>query len=104
MATRPYRELIGALAWLALGTRPDIAFTTSLLACFSHNPGHAHWEAVTKPTPYSNSTHFSDHFAYHIAFPLLSRDGQAHVRLSKQPPRSCAHDQELIHVTVSLIT
>ena len=59
---------------------------------------------VTKPTPYSNSTHFSDHFAYHIAFPLLSHDSQAHVRLSEQPPRSCAHDQELIHMTVSLIT
>ena len=26
---------------------------------------------VTKPTPYSNSTHFSDHFAYHIAFPFV---------------------------------
>ena len=24
--------------------------------------------SVTKPTPYSDSTHFSDHFAYHIAF------------------------------------
>ena len=59
---------------------------------------------VTKPTPYSNSTHFSEHFAYHITFPLLSRDGQAHVRLFEQPPRSCAHDQELTHVTVSLIT
>ena len=59
---------------------------------------------VTKPALYSNSTHFSDHFGYHIAFPLSSRDGQAHVRLNEQPPRSCAHDQELTHVTVSLIT
>ena len=59
---------------------------------------------VTKPTPYSDSTHFSDHFGYHITFPLLSHDGQAHVRLIEQPPRSCAHDQELAHVTVSLLT
>ena len=27
--------------------------------------------SVTKPTPYSNSTHFSDHFAYHITFPFV---------------------------------
>jgi len=38
MANRPYRELVGALAWLALGTRPDIAFVTSSLTCFGHNP------------------------------------------------------------------
>ena len=39
MATHPYRELIGALSWLTLGTRPDIAFATSSLARFGHNPG-----------------------------------------------------------------
>ena len=26
---------------------------------------------VTKPTPYLNSTHFSNHFAYHITFPFV---------------------------------
>ena len=29
MATRPYRELVGALVWLTLKPRPDIAFATS---------------------------------------------------------------------------
>ena len=30
MANRPYRELVGALAWFTLGARPDIAFATSV--------------------------------------------------------------------------
>ena len=56
MATRPYRELVGALAWLALGTRPDIAFATSSLTHFSHNPGHAHWEAAKHILRYLKGT------------------------------------------------
>ena len=52
-------------------------------------PGKSHWSLlVTKPTPYLNSLHFSNHFAYHITFPLLSHDCQAHVRLFEQPPHS----------------
>ena len=38
MANRPYREVARALAWLTLGTRLDIAFATSPLARFGHNP------------------------------------------------------------------
>ena len=56
MATRPYRELVGALAWLALGTRPDIAFATSSLARFGHNPGCAHWEAAKRILRYLKGT------------------------------------------------
>jgi len=26
ITTQPYRQLVGALFWFALGTRPDIAF------------------------------------------------------------------------------
>ena len=39
MAGKPYRELVGALSWLALGSRPDIAFAMSTLSRFGHNPG-----------------------------------------------------------------
>lgn len=42
----PYRNLLGALMYLAVGSRPDIAQATSLLARFSNNPGQDHWEAL----------------------------------------------------------
>ena len=42
MVNQSYRELLGALAWIALGTRPDIAFATSSLARFGHNLGRAY--------------------------------------------------------------
>jgi hypothetical protein len=46
MKSVPYRELLGAIAYLAIATRPDIAYTVSVLARFSHNPGRAHWTAL----------------------------------------------------------
>ena len=56
MATCPYRELIGALSWLALDTQLDIAFATSSLACFSHNPGCVHWDAAKRILQYLKGT------------------------------------------------
>ena len=82
----------------------NIQVNDFFLCTLGFHPGdHCGADYVMKPTPYSNSPHFSDHFAYHIAFPLLSHDCQAHVRLLEQPPCSCAHDQEVIHMIVSLI-
>ena len=37
VADRPYREVVEALMWLALGTRLDIAFATSSLARFARS-------------------------------------------------------------------
>jgi len=47
MVTRPCGDVC-ALAWLALGTRCDIAFATSTLVRYGRNPGGVHLEAVKR--------------------------------------------------------
>lgn len=44
----PYREAVGSLMHLAVGTRPDIAFAVSIVAQFGTNPGPIHWETVKR--------------------------------------------------------
>jgi hypothetical protein len=44
----PFRAALGSLMYLAVGTRPDIAFVVSTLAQFAENPGWAHWEALKR--------------------------------------------------------
>jgi len=56
MATQPYRSLVGCLSWLALGTRPDIAFATASLARFGNNLGRIHWEAAKHVLRYLKGT------------------------------------------------
>ena len=46
MKNVPYRAAVGSLMHLAVGTRPDIAFTVSTVVQFNNAPGLAHWEAV----------------------------------------------------------
>ncbi len=48
MRKTPYREAIGSLMYLAVVTRPDIAFAVSQLSQFLDNPGPQHWEAVKR--------------------------------------------------------
>jgi len=48
MTNIPYREVIGSLLWLSLGTRPDITYAVSQVAKFSANPGPTHWRAVIR--------------------------------------------------------
>ena len=43
-----YQQAIGSLGWLAGATRPDIAYSVSLLGRFSQNPGVTHWEGVKR--------------------------------------------------------
>jgi len=43
-----YREAVGSLLWLALGTRPDICYAVTQVTKFNENPGPQHWEAVKR--------------------------------------------------------
>lgn len=46
MTKVPYINAVGALMYLAVATRPDIAYTIAKLAQFDLEPGVAHWKAV----------------------------------------------------------
>ena len=56
MMNVPYRKLIGALTWIAIVSRPDIAFATTYLTWFNANPGPTHWKAAKHVLWYLNGT------------------------------------------------
>ena len=51
-----YREAVGSLMYLAIATRPDIAYAVGVLSRFSSNPGPEHWTAVTRVFRYLKGT------------------------------------------------
>ena len=56
MRNVPYLSAVGSLQYLATMTRPDIAYTVSLLGRFSSNPGPEHWAAVKHLLRYLKGT------------------------------------------------
>ena len=52
----PYRELIGSLMYLSIGTRPDIVFAVNHLCRFLDCFGRAHWEAAKRVIRYLKGT------------------------------------------------
>ena len=52
MRNVPYRELIGALIWLSIVSRPDISFAATHLARFNANPGKTHWNSAKRVLRY----------------------------------------------------
>lgn len=51
-----FRELIGSLMYLAVATRPDIAFIVSNLSQFLSNPSLEHWMAAKRVLRYLQGT------------------------------------------------
>ncbi|KAG8949046.1 hypothetical protein FRC04_009120 [Tulasnella sp. 424] len=56
MTKVPYINAVGALMYLAVATRPDIAYTVAKLAQFNSCPGEAHWKAVKHLLRYLQET------------------------------------------------
>lgn len=52
----PYAEAIGALQYLATGTRPDLSYTLSVLSKYTKAPRPAHWQAVKRVFRYIRGT------------------------------------------------
>ena len=52
VTTAPYRQAIGSLMYLMVGTRPDLAFSDVKLAQFSASPTDEHWTAVKRVLRY----------------------------------------------------
>ena len=52
----PYKCVVGSLMYLAMGTRPDIAFHASSLASYLQNPGPTQWQGVNYLLSYLNTT------------------------------------------------
>jgi hypothetical protein len=56
MRKYPYREAVGKLLYLAIATRPDIAYAVGVLCRFNVNPGPKHWGAVKHLLRYLKGT------------------------------------------------
>lgn len=52
----PYRQAVGSLMFIMLSTRPDIAFSVSVLSRFLTDPKPVHWQAVKRVFRYLKGT------------------------------------------------
>lgn len=48
----PYREVVGSLMFLAVVTRPDLAYSVSAVSKFLNNHNKSHWQAVKRIISY----------------------------------------------------
>ena len=53
-----YQSAVGSLMYAMLGTRPDLAFTVSVVSRYAHNPTKQHWGAVKRIFQYLKGTSY----------------------------------------------
>ncbi|KAJ3492187.1 hypothetical protein NLJ89_g11265 [Agrocybe chaxingu] len=70
MKDKPYREALGCIMWLQVGTRPDLSFAVNLLSRYQANPGPMHWKALQHVLAYIKGT-----IHYKITYDPSSPDG-----------------------------
>src|SRR5438477_1170839 len=51
-----YQSVVGSLMWLALGTRPDLAYTISVIGRYSAGPRASHWALAKRALHYLKGT------------------------------------------------
>jgi len=54
--TKRYREIVGALLWLDINTRPDLSYAVNQLSKYLNNPGLEHWYAMEQVLRYLKGT------------------------------------------------
>ena len=83
-----YREVIGCLLWISMGTRPDITFAVNQCARYSSDPKADHWTAVMRILRYLKGTaDYGLHYHKHNSnFYDIAKDCPAeHMSNIKQP-------------------
>jgi hypothetical protein len=74
----PYRELIGCLLWISMGTRPDISYAVNQCARYSSDPKKEHWTACLRILRYLKGTsdyglHYHRHHSHYLGQKVSSR-------------------------------
>ncbi|KAJ7513483.1 hypothetical protein O6H91_23G001900 [Diphasiastrum complanatum] len=73
MKKYPYPTLIGSLMYLAICTRPDIAYGVFTLSQYCSNPGIKHWRAIKRILQYLKYTNdYGIKYSKNESFILLS--------------------------------
>ncbi|POM66260.1 Integrase catalytic core protein [Phytophthora palmivora] len=70
MAKVPYRNAVGCLMYLMVGTRPDLAAAVGVLSQFAADPCPTHWQALKRVFRYVQGTK-----THGIEFQASSEDG-----------------------------